>query len=101
MDEWISDGPRITERDVLDRLRRVLEGEGPLIVEHRFYRGARAPHRFVCDSADELESYLAQSARPGDGFLFWSFEARCTTETAVTAGKVPDVEGRTPRGGAY
>src|SRR5262249_44487709 len=35
-DEWTIDGPRITDAEVLGRLRRIIEEESPLIVEHRF-----------------------------------------------------------------
>jgi len=99
--EWTMTGPRITDTDVLARLRRILDDESPLVVEHRFFQGSRAPHRFVCDDADALDEYLATRTRPGDSFYLWSFLECCTDERVVANGKVPDAEGRTPQGGAY
>jgi len=100
-DGWSESGARITDRQVLERLRRVLEDEGPVIVEHRFYRGSSAPSRMVFDDFDVLASYLKERTRPGDSFFMWSFEATCTNERVLEMGKVPDELGRVPKGGAY
>src|SRR5580765_2361100 len=97
-DGWTIDGKRITDPGVLLQLRSVLEDESPLIVEHRFYRGASAPHRFVCDSFETLERYLATNARPGDHFWFWRYEDCCRDDNSIEHGKVPDSEGRVPSG---
>ena len=100
-DQWSVDGNRITDPEILSGLRRILEDESPLIVEHRFYRRASAPHRFVCDSFDELEEYLRNAGRKGDSFYFWRYQDCCRDDNHVEAAKVPDEEGRTPSGGAY
>jgi hypothetical protein len=100
-DEWIKDGPVLTAPQVLEQLRRTIDSESALVVEHRFYRGARAPHRFVCDDYEDLAAYLATQTSAGDAFLLWRFEDCCTDKSAMASGKIPDVEGRVPRGGAY
>lgn len=101
IDEWTADGARITDSEVMRRLRRVLEDESPLIVEHRFYRGARAPHRFVCDDPDDFEEYLRGHAHAGDSFYLWHFEDCCRDDNTFATGKVPDSQGRVPKGGVY
>jgi hypothetical protein len=99
-DEWTHEGDVLDEKS-LERLQHVIENESDIVVEHRFYRGARSPHRFVCGDYDELRVYLASHARPGDSFYFWALERCCTVENAELHGKVPDARGLIPRGGAY
>lgn len=100
-DMWTTDGLRITDDDVMQRLRNILE-QSALIIEHRFFLGGRAPHLFICEDPEELERYVLNEARPGDSFWIWSFELVCRDENPVIGGaKVPDSEGRVPKGGAY
>ncbi|NOJ81004.1 hypothetical protein HNV28_22190 [Myxococcus xanthus] len=98
MDAWTLEGARITDPDTLSRLREMLANESPLIIEHRFYRETRAPHRFICDDADVLDEYL-QESRPGDSFCVWSYKSLCRGDNLLLQGKMPDAQGRTPRGG--
>jgi hypothetical protein len=98
---WSHDAARHLDADEVARLVAVIEGESALVVEHRFYAGARAPHRFVCDDPDELIAYLAANARKGDSFYFWKFEDCCRDDNAWTTAKWPDEHGRVPKGGAY
>ncbi|HEY1551740.1 MAG TPA: hypothetical protein VGG28_28125 [Kofleriaceae bacterium] len=100
-DVWTVDAPRITDPAMLSRLASVLENESALIVEHKFYRGSRAPHRFVIDDYDELVDYLRTQARPGDSFWIWHFEQCCRDDNVLAAGKSPDADGKVPLGGAY
>jgi hypothetical protein len=101
VDPWTTDGSRITDAEVLARLRWILDAESPLIVEHRFYRGSRAPTRLVFDDPDRFEEYVRAEARPGDAFYVWRYDELCRDDNAVASGKVPDADGRTPVGGAY
>ena len=101
LDHWTTEGRRVTDDEVLSKLRAVIEDESALIVEHRFYRGARAPHHFVCNSFDALSEYLRQNGRAGDAFSFWRFEDCCRDDNVALDGKVPDAQGRTPEGGPY
>jgi hypothetical protein len=96
---WVV-GPSIADDERLDRLRRVLD-ESAVIVEHRFYFGATAPHRFVVDDFDYLRAYLSDKTRPGDSLWFWRFDEICRDENPITHGKVPDERGLVPEGGAY
>lgn len=100
-DEWTTTGVRVTDDDVLKRLQQIIEDESDLIVEHRFYRGASAPHRFICAKYAELERYLKTAVSPGDSFYFWCIEECCRDENVAAKGKVPDVHGRVPSVGAY
>jgi hypothetical protein len=84
----------------LDQLRGVLK-ESPIIVEHRFYFGSRAPHRFVIDSFDGLHTYLREKTRPGDSMWFWRFDSLCRDDNPITQGKIPDERGLVPEGGSY
>jgi hypothetical protein len=99
-DEWTTAGA-VLDAPALASLKSILDDESPVIVEHRFYRGARAPHRFVIDDHDELVEYVRTRGNPGDSFWFWVFERCCPSSSSVLHGKVPDAEGRIPVGGAY
>lgn len=101
VDEWGVDGPLLTAPEVLALLRRTLEVESPLVVEHRHYRGSRAPTRFVSDNYEELVAYLETETSAGDSFLIWRLDVCCTDDNALAKGKIPDAAGRVPRGGAY
>jgi hypothetical protein len=101
IDQWTSDGTNVMAEESRARLRKILDDESPLVVEHRFYRGSRAPTRFVCDDFEKLEQYMQTETSAGDSFWFWHFEDCCRDDNAVLNGKVPDAEGRTPKGGSY
>ena len=100
-DEWTIAGMRVTDDEVLRRLRSIIEDESDLIVEHRFYRGARSPHRFICDDFIDLEHYLRTKVDPGDSFYFWRFEECCRDDNVTERGKFPDPQGRVPLRGVY
>ena len=36
-DGWSTEGKRITDPDMLERLRPIADDESPIIIEHRFY----------------------------------------------------------------
>jgi hypothetical protein len=99
-EEWTSDGPNILSSNELQAIRRSFE-DSSLIVEHRFYRGSRAPKVTVFDDFDEFDAYLRESARPGDSIWCWRYNDLCRDDNCLTHGKYPDADGRTPRGGAY
>jgi hypothetical protein len=98
---WTTDAPRFTDVSVLSRLRSIIEDESPIIVEHRFYRGSRAPHRFICDDFDDLKKYLHTRTKAGDAMYVWRFEQCCRDDLIAERGKIPDASGRVPVGGAY
>jgi hypothetical protein len=98
-DGW-GDGPSILAADTLAALRSALE-ETPVIVEHWFYRGSRAPDRLVFDGADELEAYLREQTSPGDLVWAWRFDRLCRDDNALAHGKVPDADGTVPARGPY
>jgi hypothetical protein len=100
-DEWVRVDAATIDHAVLSQLRHVLEDVSPIIVEHRFYRGGRAPERLIFDDSEALEQYLSDNASPGDSFHFWRFSECCTDENAALRGKIPDAEGRIPVGGSY
>ena len=100
-DEWATDGARITDAQHLETVRRTLEDEGPVIVEHWFYRGSSAPDRLVFDDFDDFTEYLNTHASAGDIIDAWSFSAVCTEHNRLATGKCPDDQGRVPRKGAY
>jgi hypothetical protein len=101
MDTWIADPNHLDNPDLLDRLRAILADESPVVVEHRYYRGARAPSRFVVDEFDQLIAYLREHAIAGDWFYFWHFSRCCTDDNVLASAKKADASGRTPKGGAY
>ncbi|MHA7627543.1 hypothetical protein [Corallococcus sp. M7] len=100
-DGWSDQGVRITDDAMLERFRKVLEEEGPLIVQHWFYRGSRGSEFMIFTVFDELITYMKEKSKPGDAFTLWSFEATCTQALILADGKIPDERGRVPQRGAY
>jgi hypothetical protein len=87
----------ITEQ--LEALRRVLD-ESFVIVEHRFYRGSRAPEVKVFYDFEALEAYVL-AAKTGDRFCCWRYDELCRDDNMLADGKLPDADGNTPDDGAY
>ena len=100
-DEWTSDGRKILSPENLAAIRDALENEGPIIVEHWFYYGSRAPDRFIFEALDDFVEHVQTQSRIGDAFHVWSFFSVCKNENEIAAGKFPDDDGCVPRKGAY
>ena len=99
-EQWILDNDVILSETFLATLIAIVEEESALIVEHRYYRGARAPARTVCETRAQLESCV-NDASPGDSFWFWRFDAVCRDDNVMSSRKKPDSLGRVPIGGPY
>lgn len=99
-DEWTTVGEKITSPACLEKIRAVLEA-APIIVEHRFYRGASAPNRLVFDDFGEFTKYLHNNASAGDAIYVWNFGATCTEDNVLAKGKCPNDEDQYPKKGAY
>jgi hypothetical protein len=97
---WIVDEGNTLSEDGLATIRRTLD-DGPVIVEHWFYYGSRAPDRFVFDDFDEFQSYLDSASKPGDSIYIWDYAKICQDHNQIARGKIPDGLGRIPRNGAY
>jgi hypothetical protein len=100
-DDWTVDGRKITASEVLETVRQCLENEGPIIVEHWYYRGSCAPDRSVFDDYEAFVEYLDAHASAGDAIHVWSFAAVCRNDNELASGKCPDEDGLVPRQGAY
>lgn len=100
-DDWRPDGRKITDAENLEAIRTVLTSEGPIILEHWFYRGSCAPDRFIFDDFDELVTYLSDHTFAGDAIHVWSFASACTNDNTLAYGKCPDENGLVPKRGAY
>lgn len=100
-DKWTTDGSVILSQERISRLRKIIEDESAVIIEHRFYRGGRAPYRFVSDDFDDIEQYLKSKTTPGDSIYFWRFEDCCREDNIEVNGKVPDEFGKVPKRGSY
>jgi hypothetical protein len=99
-DEWSKSGFDISSPDILVKIKAALEQE-PIILEHRFYRGSRAPDRLIFDDYADFSKYLESHARPGDSFHVWRYSALCRDDNILLSGKYPDALGRVPRTGTY
>ncbi|MDQ3649774.1 MAG: hypothetical protein M3458_05725 [Acidobacteriota bacterium] len=100
-DEWTPGGQKILSDENFGVIRKTLEDVGAIILEHRLYRGSRAPDRFVFDDLDDFLEYVNVHSRPGDAFYIWSFEELCKDENTLAYGKFPDVDGCVPKKGSY
>jgi hypothetical protein len=98
-DGW-READHLLSANVVSRIQAALQ-DSPLILEHRFYRGARSPERSVFESWAQLLQYLQEAATPGDAFSLWSFDAACPEHATLLSAKYPDSDGRVPQFGAY
>jgi hypothetical protein len=100
-DEWSGEGSKITAPEKLAAIRSVLETEGPILVEHWFYRGGRGPRNLVFEEFDAFLAYLNEHASAGDAIDVWSLWRVCKPDSRIAEGKCPDDNGDVPRRGAY
>ena len=99
-DGWTTGGQQILNPE--NRAKLLLEFKrGPVIIQHWLYRGMSGPRLTTAEDMDEFEAYLKEHAVPGDAFDVWSFAECCSQEKLLAGGKLPDVDGCTPSGGAY
>jgi len=99
-DDWTRTGPVVTSTEN-DEAIRVLLDRGPIIVEHKFYRGGSSPHRLVFDDYEDYKAYLGETGRAGDVLTIWGWEDVCTDEAKAVYGKCSDDDGYTPTKGPY
>ena len=100
-DDWRDHGYNILAPEILAKVERVLEKQGPVILEHWFYRSGRSPDRLIFEDYDKLREYLGSSVAAGDALHIWNFAEVCRDDNSLADGKYPDAQGRTPRRGAY
>ena len=100
-DEWTNSGKKITDKENLNKIKNILENEGPIIVEHWFYRGASSPERIIFEEYEKFIDYLEKKSFAGDAIDVWSFSELCKPENRIAFGKCPDEEGKIPQKGAY
>jgi hypothetical protein len=99
-DDWSPDGPSLFDESKLGSIRAAADDQG-IIVRHWHYRGSRAPDLRGFSDFDEFEEYVRDQSIPGDAFDIWAFSACCSSSTMLADGKKPDIDGWTPRKGAY
>jgi hypothetical protein len=100
-DSWSPDGEKITSPEKLAAVKQVLEKDGPVLVEHKFLRGARGPHTAVFDDYEDFITYLTEYARTGDKISIWSLWPFMRDSEPLARGKCPAEDGAVPEGGAY
>ena len=100
-DEWICDGEKISSPEKLAGIKKVLEESGPVLVQHKFLRGACAPHEAVFDDYEEFITYLTEHAGAGDKISVWSLWPFMRDTPPLAHGTCPAEDGAVPKGGAY
>lgn len=100
-DGWTTDGRKITASDTLDIIHSCLENDGPIIIEHWFYRGSCGPDRMMFEDFEAFMTYLHTHASAGDAVHVWNFAAVCKDYNTLASGKCPDEDGLIPTHGAY
>lgn len=99
-DNWTNAGFKITSVEGISAIANALN-KGPIIVQHWFYRGASSPYVLAMETLVDFTEYVTTKTSAGDILAIWSFGEVCTTANYVAQGKVPDLDGTTPEGGAY
>jgi hypothetical protein len=101
IDEWTVDGEKISAPEKLAAIKVVVTTVGPVLVEHGFLRGARAPATLAFDDYGDLIEYLTANARAGDSISVWSLGPFMRDTAPLASGKCPDEDGAVPKGGPY
>ena len=99
--DWSSDGEKITDKQKQEVIRQVLAKTGPILVEHWFYCGGRAPDRVVFNDYDDFVEHLQQHANAGDAIHVWDLHTFLRDDNELVNGKCPAEDEKVPKGGAY
>lgn len=100
-DKWTIEGEKITSPEKLEAIKKVLEREGPILVDHRFLRGGCGPATLTFDDYEYFIEYLTENARIGDCITVWSLWPYMRDTEPLASGKCPDVDGAVPLVGPY
>ena len=100
-DGWSVNGAKINSPENLAIIEAVMEGTGPIIVQHFFYRGARSPELRGFDDFDDFRNWLDHETAAGDIIEVWNFSAVCNPDNVLVSGKYPDERGEVPAHGPY
>jgi len=101
LDEWIVEDETITAPEKLAAIKAVLAKDGPILVEHKFLRGARGPETLAFNDYEEFIEYLTAKARAGDKISVWSLWPFMRDTAPLASGKCPAEDGAVPKGGPY
>lgn len=99
-DNWTVAGFKVTSAEGLQAIEAIFN-QGPIIVQQWFYRGASSPCVLTFETMDEFILFIKSKVSAGDILSVWNFYEVCTKDNVVVQGKVPDLDGTTPEGGAY
>lgn len=99
-DQWSIDGDKITDEN-LAIVKDVLNKTGPILVQHWFYCGGRAPHHVAFDDYDDFIEYLVSNAKAGDAIDIWNLHSLLRVDNALIRAKCPAEDGAVPKSGAY
>lgn len=101
-DDWrVDESENLLEEKKIESIRRVLDSEGSIVIEHWIYRGSQAPKRRVFDDLEGFVGYLVESAHAGDIVDVWSLHSLITSSNRLVSGKCPADDGTVPRTGSY
>ena len=100
-DGWTVSGEKITDPAKLEAIRMAIHKRGPILLEHKVYRGCRSPYYHAFEEYEEFLDYLNTQTRAGDRMTVWMFGDVCHKDKTLVTGKCPDDAGRVPERGAY
>jgi hypothetical protein len=98
---WTVDGPSIVSTEALEGVRRILEDEGPVLVERAVYCGGGGREIRLFSEMGPFLEYLERQTSAGDRIAVWSTVDLLTDATIRVWGKCPNEKGETPSGGAF
>jgi hypothetical protein len=99
--DWSSEGDKISDPQKLETIKFVMETGGPVLVEHWFYCGSRAPDRLIFDDFADFIEHLRLNAKAGDAIHVWDLHSVLRDDNRLVDGKCPAEDGAVPRRGAY
>jgi len=100
-DQWSTTGQKITDPESLALVKTAFSEGKTFVLEHRHYRGSRAPDWVVIDDYDGFEEYLKENAIAGDSVYLFDITACLEDGKQLINGKCPDENDEVPKGGAY
>jgi hypothetical protein len=98
---WTLDGSNILSKDNLEKIQKVFETSGPILVQHWYYFGSHSPEWYVFNDLEDFQDYISKQSQEGDAFDVWDIFATCDRKLIIAEGKKPNSEGLVPKGGAY
>ncbi len=99
-DNWVKSGSKITSKSNLLLIEKIMK-KSPIIIYHSYYRGGGGGEIFAFNDYEDFIVHIKKKSSAGDRIIVYDFDKISNDKSEEICGKIPDLDGKIPQGGAY